>query len=163
NFSFALPQLDGRGRLGVTLEELTPQLAKYFGAKDGVLIASVREDSPASRAGLKAGDVITKVNNEPVGSRDDLMRLVRDVKDGAGCRVGRERFAARRGGRPRPQHCWPIGARSALVRASGHRSRAQPPAAGRHPPYFPATPRARSHRSCRRLTGAALSGRRDRS
>ena len=88
NFSFALPQLDGRGRLGVSLEELTPQLATYFGAKDGVLIASVRDDSPASRAGLKAGDVITKVNNEPVGSRDDLMRLLRDVKDGGDVTIG---------------------------------------------------------------------------
>ena len=88
NFSFALPQLDGRGRLGVTLEELTPQLATYFGAKDGVLVASVNDDSPASRAGLKAGDVITKVNNESVGSRDDLMRLLRDVKDGADVTIG---------------------------------------------------------------------------
>jgi len=88
NFSFALPQLDGRGRLGVSLEELTPQLATYFGAKDGVLIASVRDDSPASRAGLKAGDVITKVNNEPVGSRDDLMRLLRDVKEGGDVTIG---------------------------------------------------------------------------
>jgi serine protease Do len=88
NFSFALPQLDGRGRLGVSVEELTPQLATYFGAKDGVLIASVRDDSPASRAGLKAGDVITKVSNEPVGSRDDLMRLLRDVKDGGDVTIG---------------------------------------------------------------------------
>jgi len=88
NFSFAFPQLDGRGRLGVTVEELTPQLATYFGAKDGVLIASVSDDSPASRAGLKAGDVITKVNNEPVGSRDDLMRLLRDVKDGGDVTIG---------------------------------------------------------------------------
>jgi len=82
NFAFAFPQLDGRGRLGVSVEELTPQLATYFGAKDGVLVASVTEESPASRAGLKAGDVITKINNEPVHSRDDLMRQVRDLKDG---------------------------------------------------------------------------------
>jgi serine protease Do len=82
NFSFAMPPFDGRGRLGVSVEELTPQLATYFGAKDGVLIASVSDDSPASRAGLQAGDVITKVNDEPVGSREDLMRLLRDVKDG---------------------------------------------------------------------------------
>jgi serine protease Do len=87
-FSFAFPQLDGRGRLGVSVEELTPQLATYFGAKDGVLIASVSEDSPASRAGLKAGDVITKVNNDPVGSREDLLRLLRDVKDGGDVTIG---------------------------------------------------------------------------
>lgn len=82
NFSYMLPQLDGRGRLGVSVEELTPQLATYFGAKEGVLVASVTEDSPASRAGLKAGDVITKVNNEPVRSRDDLVRVLRDARDG---------------------------------------------------------------------------------
>jgi serine protease Do len=88
NFSFALPQFDGRGRLGVTVEELTPQLATYFGAKDGVLIASVGDDSPASRAGLRAGDVITKVNNEPAGSRDELTRLLREVKDGGDVTLG---------------------------------------------------------------------------
>ena len=88
NFSFAFPQLDGRGRLGITVEELTPQLATYFGAKDGVLIASVGGDSPASRAGLKAGDVITKVNNEPVGSRDELTRLLREVTDGGDVTLG---------------------------------------------------------------------------
>lgn len=83
NFSFTLPQLlDGRGRLGVSVDELTPQLATYFGAKEGLLVSSVTEDSPASRAGLKAGDVITKVNDEPVRSRDDLVRLLRDTKDG---------------------------------------------------------------------------------
>ena len=37
---------------------------------------------PASRAGLKAGDVVIKINNEPVRSREDLTRLVGDVKDG---------------------------------------------------------------------------------
>jgi serine protease Do len=88
NFSFALPQLDGRGRLGISVEELTPQLATYFGAKDGVLVASVSDDSPASRAGLKAGDVITKVNNEQVGSRDELTRLLREMKDGGDVSLG---------------------------------------------------------------------------
>lgn len=82
NFAFAFPQLDGRGRLGVSVEDLTPQLASYFGAKEGVLVASVGEDSPASRAGLKAGDVIARVNDEPVRSRDDLLRLLRAAKDG---------------------------------------------------------------------------------
>ena len=88
NFSFALPLIDARGRLGVTVEELTPQLATYFGARDGVLIASVSDDSPASRAGLKAGDVITKVNNEQVGSREELTRLLREVKDGGDVTLG---------------------------------------------------------------------------
>jgi serine protease Do len=79
-FSFMMPT--ERGRLGVGVDDLTPQLATYFGAKDGVLIVSVSEDSPASRAGLRAGDVVIKVNNEPVRSREDLTRFVADVKDG---------------------------------------------------------------------------------
>jgi serine protease Do len=85
-FSFQMPS--ERGRLGVAVDELTPQLATYFGAKDGVLIVSVTDDSPASRAGLKAGDVITKVNNEPVRSREDLTRLIGDVKDGGDLTIG---------------------------------------------------------------------------
>ena len=91
NFPLALPRLDGRGRLGVAVEELTPQLATYFGAKDGVLVASVSEDSPAARAGIKAGDVITTINNEPVRSRDELLRLLRDVKDGGDVTIGMTR------------------------------------------------------------------------
>ena len=70
-----------RGRLGVTVHELTPQLAAYFGVKDGVLVAAVTDDSPAAHAGVKAGDVITKVNDAPVRSREDLVRELREVKD----------------------------------------------------------------------------------
>src|SRR5438093_135767 len=88
NFSLALPQLDGRGRLGVSVEELTPQLATYFGAKDGVLVSTVSDDSPASRAGLKAGDVITRVNGEPVRARADLLRALRDAGESGEMTIG---------------------------------------------------------------------------
>jgi serine protease Do len=71
----------GRARLGVTVSDLTPQLAEFFGAKDGVLVTSVRDDSPAARAGLKAGDVITGVNSETVASARDLTRIVRNAGD----------------------------------------------------------------------------------
>src|SRR6185503_8266360 len=67
NFDFDLP---GAGRrLGVSVDELTDQLASYFGAKDGLLVTSVTEGSAASRAGLKAGDVITSINGRTVRSR----------------------------------------------------------------------------------------------
>ena len=57
----------GRRRLGVTVDSLTDQLAQYFGATDGgALVTSVAKDSPAEKAGLKAGDVITSVNGDPV-------------------------------------------------------------------------------------------------
>jgi serine protease Do len=72
-----------RPRLGVTVQPLTPQLAGYFGAKEGMLVASVTDDSPASRAGLKAGDVIVSVNGQNVSSRADITRAV----SGAGANV----------------------------------------------------------------------------
>jgi serine protease Do len=78
NFDFDTPFMSNR-RLGVTTEELTGQLADYFGAKDGVLVTSVAADSAAARAGLKAGDVITSINGSRVGSREDLVRGLRDA------------------------------------------------------------------------------------
>jgi S1-C subfamily serine protease len=75
-------------RLGVTVHELTPQLADYFGAKDGLLVASVDADSPASRAGLRAGDVITEVNGVPLRSQSDLFRGLRRVEPGSDVAVG---------------------------------------------------------------------------
>ncbi|MBI3492487.1 MAG: PDZ domain-containing protein [Acidobacteria bacterium] len=79
NFNFDIPgALSGR-RLGVTVQELTNQLAEYFGAKDGVLVAAVTDGSAAARAGLKAGDVITSINGANVHSRDDLVRALRDA------------------------------------------------------------------------------------
>jgi serine protease Do len=79
NFDLDLAGIQGRSRLGVNVMELTPELAAYFGAKDGVLVASVTADSPAARAGLKAGDVIASVNGQNVASRNDLMRILRNV------------------------------------------------------------------------------------
>ena len=43
----------GRGRLGIGIQELTPQLAEYFGTKDGALVTNVTADSPASKAGIR--------------------------------------------------------------------------------------------------------------
>jgi len=63
----------GRGRLGVTVQDLTPELASYFGVKDGVLVSSVTADSPAAKAGIKAGDVITTVNDKAVTTPGELV------------------------------------------------------------------------------------------
>jgi serine protease Do len=78
NFNFDFPALSGR-RLGVAVEELTGQLGDYFGAKDGVLVTAVTDGSPAAKAGLKAGDVITTVNGDRIASREDLVRAMRDT------------------------------------------------------------------------------------
>jgi len=81
NFDFDFPgALSGR-RLGVSVDALTDQLAQYFGVKDGLLVTSVTDGSAASRAGLKAGDVITSINGRTVRSRDDLVRELRDAND----------------------------------------------------------------------------------
>jgi serine protease Do len=72
-----------RGRLGVQLTELSPQLAEYFGAADGgVLVSSVTKDSAADKAGIKAGDVITSVNGDRVRDGNDLIDELREVDGG---------------------------------------------------------------------------------
>jgi serine protease Do len=60
-------------RIGVSTQTLSKQLADYFGVKDGgVLITSVTDNSPAGKAGLKAGDVITAIEGEKVTSPGDI-------------------------------------------------------------------------------------------
>ena len=66
-------------RLGVSVQDLTPQLAAYFGAKEGVLVASVSDGSAAARAGLKAGDVITAVNDKAIAGSSELARRLREA------------------------------------------------------------------------------------
>ncbi|MBT8461081.1 MAG: PDZ domain-containing protein [Gemmatimonadetes bacterium] len=73
------------GRLGVGIQSLEPQLAEYFGLgeRTGVLITTVKEDSPAAEAGLKAGDVILSVGGEGIESTSDVSRLVWGAEGGA--------------------------------------------------------------------------------
>ena len=78
----------GERLLGVGIEELTPQLAEYFGTKDGLLVTSVEPDTPAAKAGLKAGDVITSVNGKAVSSGGELIEAVQSAEDGAELTVG---------------------------------------------------------------------------
>ena len=68
------------GRLGITIEDLDTQLAEYFGVKEGVLVKSVAEESSASKAGLKAGDVITAINGRHVYDSSDITRALDRVE-----------------------------------------------------------------------------------
>ena len=62
---------------------MTKQLADYFGAREGgLLITSVNENSPAAKAGLKAGDIITAVDGEKVDSPGDIARAINKKQDG---------------------------------------------------------------------------------
>jgi serine protease Do len=64
----------GRPRLGIDAEDLAGQLGSYFGAPDGegILVRSVNSGSPAEKAGVKAGDVITSLNGERIRTVGDL-------------------------------------------------------------------------------------------
>jgi membrane-associated protease RseP (regulator of RpoE activity) len=70
----------GRGRLGVRVETLSPELGEYFNTPGGkgVLVMEVIKDTPAERAGLKAGDVITHVGRRAVYDSDDLVSALSD-------------------------------------------------------------------------------------
>ena len=80
------PHLEGffgsSGRLGITVDSLSDQLADYFGTQDGVLVTSVTAGSSAEKAGLKAGDVIVAMNGETVDTPGELSRRVNRLDDG---------------------------------------------------------------------------------
>jgi serine protease Do len=66
-------------RSGLMMENITPQLGEFFGVKggNGVLIRSVEKGSRAEKAGFRAGDVIVKVNEQPVHDTSDFSHAVR--------------------------------------------------------------------------------------
>ncbi|MEP6911176.1 MAG: PDZ domain-containing protein [bacterium] len=76
--------LGNNRRLGVTTVQLTKQLGDYFGIADGkgVLVTAVSDGSPAAKAGLRAGDVITTVDGEMIEGPGDLSRAINKNKDG---------------------------------------------------------------------------------
>jgi serine protease Do len=73
-----------RGRIGVTIQEVSQGLAQSFGLDKpaGALISSVEKDSPADKAGLESGDVILAINGQPVERSSELPPLVANVKPG---------------------------------------------------------------------------------
>lgn len=81
---WGLDELIGRStnRLGISVSTLSPQLAEYFGTKEGVLVSSVADNSAAAKAGFKAGDVITSFNGSVVNDPSDVRRRVADLSDG---------------------------------------------------------------------------------
>jgi len=65
-----------RGFLGVKLQDMSGQLEEYFGVKGGALIGEVVKDSPAEKAGLKAGDIIVEFSGRRVDDDKDLKYFI---------------------------------------------------------------------------------------
>jgi hypothetical protein len=67
------------GFLGVQIQDLSEQLSDYFKLKggNGVLVSEVVKDSPAEKAGLKAGDIVTKVDDNDIENSGDLTMTIR--------------------------------------------------------------------------------------
>jgi len=69
------------GSLGIEAESLNPQLAEFFGVKEGVLVRLVNKDSPAEKAGIKAGDVIIKIDGAQVSAPREITNAIRSLRD----------------------------------------------------------------------------------
>jgi Do/DeqQ family serine protease len=73
-----------RGWLGVSIQDLTPDLAKSFGIKEtaGALVAGVEQGSPADKAGMKRGDLITEINDKKIDDSTSLRNLIASIAPG---------------------------------------------------------------------------------
>ena len=73
-----------KGRLGVLVMSLTPELRKHFGAADdrGVLVARVEPGTPAAAAGIAVGDVIVDVRGRSIDDASDVLSALDEVRKG---------------------------------------------------------------------------------
>ncbi|HEY4951617.1 MAG TPA: PDZ domain-containing protein [Candidatus Acidoferrales bacterium] len=83
DFTLAMPVDARMPSLGINAEDVSGQLGNYFGAPDGtgILIREVRSGTAADKAGLKAGDVIVKVEGKPIRTLADLRAGLREKSD----------------------------------------------------------------------------------
>jgi membrane-associated protease RseP (regulator of RpoE activity) len=74
----------GKGRLGIVALQISPELRAHLGApRDrGVLVDAVRPDSPAARAGLRVGDIVTEVDGDATRSASEVLDALGDRKKG---------------------------------------------------------------------------------
>jgi S1-C subfamily serine protease len=79
-----------RGQLGVSMYTVTPDIAHSLGLTSavGALVSQVVENSPADKAGLRVGDVITSVNGQPVKSNSELRNAIGLLRVGAAVDIG---------------------------------------------------------------------------
>jgi serine protease Do/serine protease DegQ len=88
-----------RGQLGVTIQDLTPDIARAMGlerAAAGAGVSQVMPDTPAEESGLRAGDVIVAVNGQPIRSSSELRNTVGLMQPGTEVEIGLLRDGERR-------------------------------------------------------------------
>jgi predicted metalloprotease with PDZ domain len=80
---------NGQGYIGVYMQDLTSQVKKGLDLKveKGVLVSGVEDDSPADKAGIEDGDVITRFNGKTVASADELRDAVRAITPGKEAKI----------------------------------------------------------------------------
>ncbi len=78
-----------RGWLGITIQNFTPELAKEFGLNKstGALVTEILKGSPAEKAGIKRGDIITEVDDKPVKNVETLRNIIAQSKVGSRIRL----------------------------------------------------------------------------
>jgi serine protease Do len=79
-----------RGWIGVQIQTITPEIADSLGLKtaEGALVAEPQPNGPAAKAGIESGDVITKVNDQPVKDSRELARTIGGMAPGASIKLG---------------------------------------------------------------------------
>ncbi|MDB5559515.1 MAG: Do family serine endopeptidase [Enterovirga sp.] len=87
-----------RGYLGLQIQALTPDLADGLGLKNqkGALVNGAQSSTPAAKAGLQAGDVVTSINGEPITDARELSRRIASLKPGTKVEVGYLRDGSQR-------------------------------------------------------------------
>ncbi|MGE0869560.1 MAG: S1C family serine protease [Kofleriaceae bacterium] len=78
-----------QGRLGVSVLQISSELRSYLGgpADRGVLVDAVRPDSPAAKAGVRVGDIVTDVDGAPATSADEMLDAMSDRNKGDAIKV----------------------------------------------------------------------------
>ena len=74
----------GGNFIGVDLQEMDEDLSKYFqtDSRAGILVARVERDSPAEKAGLRSGDVVTEINGVKINTEKGFRQALDDVEEG---------------------------------------------------------------------------------
>jgi serine protease Do len=78
-----------RGYLGVNIQPITPEIADGLGLKEprGALVSDVQPDTPAAKAGIRPGDAVTAVGNEPIKDARELSRRISALQPGANVKL----------------------------------------------------------------------------